>query len=258
MRATLASIAAGQIGMRAPLRSLALVLTLLLVPAGCKTTGGKILGPLSLVSAVGGSYLTVTSGATIENGMLVTHDDRQNLGVGLIFAAVLAATGWAVCETMFSEHGCGNGGGYVYVSPAPAVTQAVPSAPLVLAPPAPPVPAPPAPPARTVAPPAPEVDRADPAAQEGHASGDPGVIVVPGLEQDDRDHFNRGWRFDPLDGQDKLYASSGEFIGRIDARGDVWDSNEALMGRVAMGPSCETACMLSQAGKMLRGIPLNR
>jgi len=242
--------------MRSPMRSATLILTLLLVSAGCKTTGGKILGPLSLVTAVGGSYLTVTSSATIENGMLVTHNDRQNLGVGLIFGAVLAATGWAVCETMFSEHGCGSEGRYTYLPPAPAVAQAAPPAPPAL--PAPLVAAPPAPPAPPIALPAPEVDRADPASQEGRASGDPVMIVVPGREPDDRDRFSRGWRFDPLDGQDKLYAPGGEFIGRIDARGDVWDSNGTLMGRVAMGPSCETACMRSQAGKMLRGIPLNR
>jgi len=236
------------------------MLTLLVVSAGCKTTGGKILGPLSLVSAVGGSYLAVTSSATIENGMLVTHSDRQNLGIGLIFAAVLAGTGWAVCETMFSEHGCGSGRGYAYVSPAPAVAQAAPFAPSPL--PAAPAaaPAPPAAPesaASPVAPAAPAVDRADPAPEGRRASGEPVVIVVPGREPDDRDRFSRGWRFDPLDGQDKLYAPSGEFIGRMDARGDVWDSNGALVGRVAMGPSCEVACMRSQAGKMLRGIPLN-
>jgi hypothetical protein len=78
MRATWASIAAGQIGMRAPMRSLVLVLALVVVSTGCKTTGGKILGTLSLATAVGGSYLTVTSSSTIENGSVAGRLDRVN------------------------------------------------------------------------------------------------------------------------------------------------------------------------------------
>ncbi len=272
MCVTWASIAAGQVDMRAPMRSVILILSFLVVSTGCKTTGGKIFGTLSLASAVGGGYLTATSSATIENGMLVTHNDRQNVGVGLIFAAALAATGWAVCEIMFSEHGCGSGGGYSYVPSAPVVARVAPAAPTPPAPPVAPAPsvAPSAPfapsaPSAPSAPPAPSallVDPADPAVVPApvgeRAFGEPVVIAVQGRGSDERDLFIRGWRFDPLDGQDKLYAPSGEFIGRIDARGDVWDRKGALVGRVAMGPSCEISCMRSQAGKMLRGIPLNR
>lgn len=103
--------------MRATPRAL-LLLFLLGLSAGCKTTGGKVFGTAGVASAIGSGYLLATSSTTIEDGRLVTHEDRQHAGAGLLFAAVIAAGGWAISELMFGE-------------PAPA-EELVPSPPAVI------------------------------------------------------------------------------------------------------------------------------
>jgi hypothetical protein len=204
------------------------LLVLLVLSTGCKTTGGKVFGTTALVSAVAGSYLMVTSSTTIENERLVMHDDRQNAGVGLVFAAVAAAGAWAVSEMIFGEHSGGGGGGYLLPPAEPAVEPAIEPA-------------------------------VEPAAVEVNVSVEPTVIVVQDRDRgpDERDLLSRGWRFDPGDGEHKFYAPSGEFIGRIDHGGDVWNASDSHMGRVDMSPGCGVACKRSQARKMLLGIPMN-
>lgn len=212
--------------MRAPVRAVvtALVIALLaflVLSAGCKTTSGRVFGAASVVSAIGSGYLLMTSSTTIEDGMLVTHDDRQNAGVGLMFAAVVAAAGWATSEMFFGEHhGSGGGGGY-----APVLVE----------------------------PTAPAVSEAEAPAPEERPSEGPVVVVVQERDEDPRDLFSRGWRVDPRDGQHKFYAPNGELIGRIDYEGYVWDSSHAYMGRVDMSPGCGVACKRSQARRKLLG-----
>lgn len=204
------------------------LLALFVLSTGCTTTGGKVFGTTALVSAVAGSYLMVTSSTTIENERLIMHDDRQNAGVGLVFAAVAAAGAWAVSEMIFGEHPGGGGGG-------------------AWLPPAEPVAAPAAEPTYV------DVD------VNVNVSVEPTVVVVQDRDRgaDERDRFRQGWRFDPGDGQHKLYAPGGELLGRIDPGGDVWDGRDSHTGRVDMSPSCGVACKCSQARKMLLGIPMN-
>lgn len=221
-------MAACLIDMRAHMRTASVLLVLSLVGAtGCQSAGGKVFGPVSLASAIGGGYLLATSRASIEGDDLVTHNDRQRLGAGLLLVSVLAAGGWAVSEMIHAAHSEGPLGGGV-LAPAPVVVEAEPA----------------------------DEPEVEPAPDE--PAGAPAVIVVRERHRRTQDPFERGWYLDPADNQDKLYGPDGAFIGRIDRAGNVWDHSGSHTGYVEMSPSCGVACKRSQARKMLLGIPLSQ
>ncbi|HWU85749.1 MAG TPA: condensation domain-containing protein [Kofleriaceae bacterium] len=80
----------------------ALITVLLVLSTGCKTTGGKVFGAASLASAVGAGYVLATSTPGIEDGRLVSHDERQLAGAGLMLAAVVAMSAWGVSELVYA------------------------------------------------------------------------------------------------------------------------------------------------------------
>jgi hypothetical protein len=215
--------------MRAQTRAVPILLALSLVGAtGCQSVGGKFFGTLAVASAVGGGYLLVTSKEDVEHGMLVTHDDRREIGTGLVVVSVLAAAGWAFSELVRASHPAwymGGGGGSIAPPPVAAEDAAE----------------------------AVDEPEAEPATEPAPAgAGPPPVIVVR-----ERRRPVRGWRFDRADNQDKLYGPRGDFIGRIDPAGDVWNGSGSHVGRVDTSSACGVACKRSQARKMLRGIPLS-
>jgi hypothetical protein len=210
-------LAASLLGMRAFLASVVLASV---VATGCQSTGGKILGPLTVAAAISSGYLVSTAGApaSIENGRIVEHDDHRFEYGSMLGAGAVIMTGlWFLSEVMHREsrwHVGGGGGGSVVVAPAPIVVA--------------PAPAP--------------------------------VVVVPSAPERERTHragrrspYERGWHVDPADGQHKLYDRDGLYVGRIDGEGNVWTARGRRGGRVDMGPGCQIECRHSQARKALLG-----
>ena len=70
----------------------------LVLVTGCRTTGGKVFGTVTLASAVGSVYLLNSSSTTLDNGRAVLKDDHMDAGAALMFAAVAAAGGWFLSE----------------------------------------------------------------------------------------------------------------------------------------------------------------
>lgn len=213
-------------------RTRSIVLAVLVLSTGCRSTGGKIFGTVSLASAAASSYMLANSGSSIEGHTLVTHDDDRRTGGALLITAVLAAGGWAFCELMERDPTFGGAWGVVAAGPV-APAEAGPVAPVA------------DPPAEPPAPPA-----ADPA---------PPLVVIAGPGGGPAPPLPRYvWRVDPSDGQHKLYAPDDEYVGRLDTSGEVWDRIGVLRGRVAIAPTCALACRRSQAARMLLGLPMKR
>jgi hypothetical protein len=197
----------------------AIILSVLLLSVGCKTTGGKVFATAGVAAGIASGYLMLSSmDSSIENGELVKRNDHGAAGVGMLFVAGLAMMGAVVSETFFSPYSGGGG------SWSPPVEPAAPVEPVV------------------------ELDPAD----EGEVVyGGPPVIVVQERGPGERRRFRRAWRVDPGDGQHKLYAPRGELIGRIDLEGHVWNGSGLHLGQVDMTLSCEIACKRLQARQML-------
>ncbi len=203
-------------------------LALVLLFAGCQSTGGKLLGPLAVASAIGSGYLVSTDGTTtsIERGRAVLHEDnRFEYGAALGVASIATMFAWFVLETSHRERRWSGGGGYgggtdtASIEPAPPAIE-------------------PAPPAIEPAPPV-----IEPAPRLPHRRRLSGR----------RSPYNRGWHLDPADHQHKLYDREGFYVGRFDAEGNVWTERDERVGRVNMGPECAIVCRRSQARKALLG-----
>jgi hypothetical protein len=209
--------------MRPTLR--ALILSLLLLSVGCKTTGGKVFATAGVAAGIASGYLMLSSmtGSSIENGELVERDDHGAAGVGMLAVAGLAVMGAAISETFFSPYSGGGGGGGYWPPPAEPVAPAEP------------------------------VVELDPEDEGEVVHGGPPVTVVQERSRGERRRFHRVWRVDPGDGQHKLYAPRGELIGRIDLEGHVWNGSGLHIGQVDMTLSCGISCKRLQARKMLLG-----
>lgn len=98
------------------------LLLLLLLIAGCQSTGGKFLGTLAVASAIGGGYLIATDGTTasVEHGEAVLHEDnRLKYGVALGIASMATIFAWLAVEALHREgrwSGDGGAGGRTYTA----------------------------------------------------------------------------------------------------------------------------------------------
>ncbi|HEX2843661.1 MAG TPA: hypothetical protein VHP64_00290, partial [Candidatus Limnocylindria bacterium] len=197
--------------------SMRVFLALVLLFAGCQSTGGKLLGALTVASAIGSGYLVATDGTTtsLERGRVVLHEDnRLKYGAALGVASMATIFAWLVVETAHRERRGSGGGGYGGRTYPASDTASIE-----------------APPAIEAAPRRPSRDR-----RSGR-----------------RSPYNRGWHLDPADHQHKLYDRDGFYVGRFDAGGDVWTERDERVGRVNMGPECAIVCRRSQARKALLG-----
>lgn len=199
-------------------------LPLLFLIAGCQSTGGKLLGALTVASAIGSGYLVATDGTStsLERGRVVLHEDnRLKYGAALGVASMATIFAWLVVETSHRERRGAGGGGFGGRTYPASDTASIEAPPAVEA----------GPPAVEPAPRRPSRDR-----RSGR-----------------RSPYNRGWHLDPADHQHKLYDRDGFYVGRFDAEGNVWTESDERVGRVNMGPECAIVCRRSQARKALLG-----
>jgi hypothetical protein len=165
---------------------------MVLAASGCRTTTGKVLGPIAIASAVAGNALVWTSERPSANEL----DARSGTGIALITVSTIAMAVWAAVETMHDEQHRG-GAGWSDASggdgdhSAGVVDAAA----------------------------APELyDRAGAYAGRGDAQGN----------YYDRSGAYAG----RVDAQNNIYDRSGAYAGRVDAQGNIYDGSGAHAGRI--------------------------